>query len=85
MPTGNITTPPPTCAACGCTSLLARLFRKAGGASVICSRCYVKHSEAQQRKFTVIAMNGNNLAYTLLLDQAAGPDLALIRQKTTAA
>ena len=71
MPT-DTTNPSQTCAACGCTSPLARLFRKAGTAGVLCPRCFVKHSTAQQRQFTILialAFGGSAL-YALLTSRA---------------
>lgn len=84
MPTAN---PPPdqaspqaTCAACGCTSPLARQFRKVGGAGVLCPRCYVGHAAAQQRNFTIIIVLafGGLALFTLLSGWAGlGPPFAL--------
>ncbi len=78
MPTDNPTPDqalPATCAACGCTSPLARLFRKAGRAGILCPRCYVKHGAAQQRRFTVlVALAFGGLALFTLLAGWAGLD-----------
>ncbi len=57
MPTDHTTpapdTPIQTCGRCGCTSPLARLYRKVGRAGLLCPRCYVKYTEQQQRRLTL--------------------------------
>lgn len=64
--------PTQLCGNCGCVSPLTKLFHALWGAGVLCPRCYIKHTQGQQRKLTLaIALAVGGLAlFTLLLTWA---------------
>ena len=78
--TPELDAPAQVCSRCGCVSPLAKLFRKAGRAGILCPRCYVQHKQRQQRTLTImVALAVAGLAlYTLLaLPAGLGPPYML--------